>query len=132
MLRTIFSIGLFAVLGLIALKFIFGIFGLAVGLFVSLLFLAVKIGLGLARGLFHHPDRESEHGEESQGALVRQAVSRRADLTDSKLPAPTLKNGENAAASRLEPGALCLEPESASPPPTRAKTSEHRLVGRPL
>ena len=47
MLRTIFSIGLFAVLGLIALKFIFGIFGLAVGLFVSLLFLALKIGLVL-------------------------------------------------------------------------------------
>ena len=36
MLRTIFSIGLFAVLGLIALKFIFGIFGLAVGLLVSI------------------------------------------------------------------------------------------------
>ncbi len=47
MLRTIFSIGLFAVLGLIALKFIFGIFGIAVGLFVWLLFLALKIGLVL-------------------------------------------------------------------------------------
>jgi hypothetical protein len=47
MLRTIFSIGLFAVLGLIALKFIFGIFGLAVGLFFSLLVLALKIGLVL-------------------------------------------------------------------------------------
>jgi len=47
MLRTIFSIGLFAVLGLIALKFIFGIFGIAVTLFVSLLFLAIKIGLVL-------------------------------------------------------------------------------------
>ena len=45
MLRTIFSIGLFAVLGLIALKFIFGIFGFAVGLFVWLLFAALKIGL---------------------------------------------------------------------------------------
>jgi hypothetical protein len=45
MLRTIFSIGLFAVLGLIALKFIFGIFGLAVGLFMFLLVAAVKIGL---------------------------------------------------------------------------------------
>ena len=43
MLRTIFSIGLFAVLGLIALKFIFGIFGLAVGLFISLFFVALKI-----------------------------------------------------------------------------------------
>jgi len=41
MLRTIFSIGLFAVLGLIALKFIFGIFGLAVGLFIGLLFVAL-------------------------------------------------------------------------------------------
>jgi len=47
MLRTIFSIGLFAILGLIALKFLFGIFGIAVGLFVSLLFLAIKIGLVL-------------------------------------------------------------------------------------
>jgi hypothetical protein len=45
MLRTIFSIGLFAVLGLIALKLIFGIFGLAVGLFVGLLFVALKIAL---------------------------------------------------------------------------------------
>jgi hypothetical protein len=45
MLRTIFSIGLFAVLGLIALKFIFGIFGLAVGLFMFLLIAAIKIGL---------------------------------------------------------------------------------------
>ncbi|HEY5060662.1 MAG TPA: hypothetical protein VII52_03950 [Gemmatimonadaceae bacterium] len=45
MLRTIFSIGLFAVLGLIALKFIFGIFGLAVGLFVWLLFAAIKVAL---------------------------------------------------------------------------------------
>jgi hypothetical protein len=43
MLRTIFSIGLFAVLGLIALKFIFGIFGFAVAIFISLLFVALKI-----------------------------------------------------------------------------------------
>ncbi|HEY4217502.1 MAG TPA: hypothetical protein VGM67_10220 [Gemmatimonadaceae bacterium] len=43
MFRTIFSIGLFAVLGLIALKFIFGIFGVAVGLFVWLLFAALKV-----------------------------------------------------------------------------------------
>jgi hypothetical protein len=57
MLRTIFSIGLFAVLGLIALKFIFGIFGLAVGLFFSLLFLAFEDRAGVARGLFHHPDQ---------------------------------------------------------------------------
>lgn len=47
MLRTVFSIGLFAILGLIALKFLFGIFGIAVTLFVSLLFLAIKIGLVL-------------------------------------------------------------------------------------
>jgi hypothetical protein len=49
MLRTIFSIGLFAVLGLIALKFIFGIFGVLVGMFIGLFFLALKIALvGLA------------------------------------------------------------------------------------
>ena len=47
MLRTIFSIGLFAVLGLNALKFIFGIFGLAVGLFIGLLFVALKIAFVL-------------------------------------------------------------------------------------
>jgi hypothetical protein len=45
MLRTIFSIGLFAVLGLIALKFIFGIFGVAVGLFMWLFVLAIKVAL---------------------------------------------------------------------------------------
>jgi hypothetical protein len=49
MLRTIFSIGLFAVLGLIALKFVFGIFGFAVSMFMVLLFAALKIALvGLA------------------------------------------------------------------------------------
>jgi hypothetical protein len=47
MLRTIFSIGLFAILGLIALKFIFGIFGFALAVFVKLLVLAVQIGLVL-------------------------------------------------------------------------------------
>jgi hypothetical protein len=45
MLRTIFSIGLFAVLGLIALKFLFGIFGFAVALFLWLLFAALKIAI---------------------------------------------------------------------------------------
>ena len=45
MLRTIFSIGLFAVLGLIVLKFIFGIFGFAVGLFMWLLFIALKVAI---------------------------------------------------------------------------------------
>lgn len=47
MLRTIFSIGLFAILGLIALKFLFGIFGIALSLFVGLAYLALKIGLVL-------------------------------------------------------------------------------------
>ena len=45
MLRTIFSIGLFAVLGLVALKFIFGIFGFAITLFLFLLFMAIKIAI---------------------------------------------------------------------------------------
>jgi hypothetical protein len=45
MFRTIFSIGLFAVLGLIALKFIFGIFGVVIGLFMVLLMLALKIAI---------------------------------------------------------------------------------------
>ena len=45
MFRTIFSIGLFAVLGLIALKFIFGIFGFALGLFIWLFFLALKVAI---------------------------------------------------------------------------------------
>ena len=45
MFRTIFSIGLFAVIGLVVLKFLFGIFGIAVGLFLWLLFAALKIGL---------------------------------------------------------------------------------------
>lgn len=45
MLRTIFTIGLFAVLGLIALKFIFGLFAALVGVFLWLLGLAVRIAL---------------------------------------------------------------------------------------
>lgn len=45
MLRTIFLIGLFAILGLFALKFIFGIFGVLLGLFMMLLVMAVKIAL---------------------------------------------------------------------------------------
>ncbi|HEY4128986.1 MAG TPA: hypothetical protein VGM50_00095 [Gemmatimonadaceae bacterium] len=45
MLRTIFSIGLFAVLGLIVLKLIFGIFGGVMALFFWLLFAALKVGL---------------------------------------------------------------------------------------
>ena len=47
MLRTIFSIGLFAILGLIALNFIFGILGVALHLFVWLLGAAIKVGLVL-------------------------------------------------------------------------------------
>lgn len=47
MLRTIFSIGLFAVLGLILLKFIFGIFTLGVSVFVFLAWIAIKIALVL-------------------------------------------------------------------------------------
>jgi len=47
MLRTIFSIGLFAVLGLIALKFIFGILGFAVALFMKLALLAIQIAIVL-------------------------------------------------------------------------------------
>ena len=70
MLRTIFSIGLFAVLGLIALKFIFGIFGLAVGLFIGLLFVALKIAFVLLVDLLHHSHRESGHRAQVARALV--------------------------------------------------------------
>jgi len=45
MLRTIFSIGLVAVLGLIALQFIFGIFGFAMHLLMWLLFAAIKVAI---------------------------------------------------------------------------------------
>ena len=45
MLRTIFMIGVFALLGLFALKLVFGIFGALFGLFIWLLFLAIKIAL---------------------------------------------------------------------------------------
>ena len=47
MLRTIFTIGLFAVLGLIALKLAFGVLGALMTLFVSLAFLALKIALAV-------------------------------------------------------------------------------------
>ena len=43
MLRTIFMIGLFAVLGLIALRIVFGILPGIIGLFVGLAFFALKI-----------------------------------------------------------------------------------------
>ena len=45
MLRTIFTIGLFAVLGVVALHFLFGIFGFVIGLVIWLFFAALKIAL---------------------------------------------------------------------------------------
>ena len=45
MLRTIFMIGLFALLGLFALKLFFGLFGVLFGLLFGLLFLALKIAV---------------------------------------------------------------------------------------
>jgi hypothetical protein len=45
MFRTIFSIGLFAVLGLVLLKFVFGIFATLVGIFLFLLWWAVKVAI---------------------------------------------------------------------------------------
>jgi hypothetical protein len=45
MLRTIFAVGLMAILGLIALKFIFGIFGFLFVVLFGLFFLALKIAL---------------------------------------------------------------------------------------
>jgi hypothetical protein len=45
MLRTIFAVGLMAILGLIALKFIFGIFGFLFAILLMLFLLAIKIAL---------------------------------------------------------------------------------------
>ena len=45
MLRTIFTIGLFAVLGLVALGFLFNIFTALIGIAIWLLGLAIKIAL---------------------------------------------------------------------------------------
>jgi predicted lipid-binding transport protein (Tim44 family) len=45
MLRTIFAVGLMAILGLIALKFIFGIFGFLFAILLMLFVLAIKIAL---------------------------------------------------------------------------------------
>jgi hypothetical protein len=45
MLRTIFAIGLFAVLGLFALKVVFGIFGVLFVLLGGLLAFAIKIAI---------------------------------------------------------------------------------------
>lgn len=43
MLRTLFSIGAMAILGLLAMRLVFGILGGVVGLFMGLAFLALKI-----------------------------------------------------------------------------------------
>jgi len=45
MLRTIFAIGLFAVLGLFALKLVFGVFGVLFGLLGGLMFFAIRIAI---------------------------------------------------------------------------------------
>jgi len=45
MLRTIFTIGLFAVLGLFALKLVFGVFGMLFGLLGGLLYFAIRIAI---------------------------------------------------------------------------------------
>jgi hypothetical protein len=45
MLRTIFTIGLFAVLGVVALNLLFGIFSVVVGLALWLFWIALKIAL---------------------------------------------------------------------------------------
>ena len=43
MLRTLFSVGLMAIVGLFVLKFAFGILGGVLAIFIALAFLAVKI-----------------------------------------------------------------------------------------
>ena len=45
MLRTIFTIGLFALLGMFALQVVFGVFGVLFGLLSFLLVWAVKIAI---------------------------------------------------------------------------------------
>ena len=45
MLRTVFMVGIFALLGLFALKLVFGILGGLLGLFMVLLGVAMKIAL---------------------------------------------------------------------------------------
>jgi hypothetical protein len=45
MLKTIFAVGVFTLLGLFALKLVFGIFGFAFGLLGGLMWLALKIAL---------------------------------------------------------------------------------------
>jgi hypothetical protein len=43
MFRTVFAVGAMAIVGVLAMKLMFGIFGALVGLFVVLLFWALKI-----------------------------------------------------------------------------------------
>jgi hypothetical protein len=45
MLRTVFMIGLFAILGLFALKLFFGVFGVFFGLLLGLLGWAIRIAI---------------------------------------------------------------------------------------
>lgn len=45
MLRTVLAVGVLAILGLVALKFVFGIFGWLVALLIFLLFIAIKIAI---------------------------------------------------------------------------------------
>lgn len=45
MLRTIFAIGLFAVIGLFLIQVVFGVFGALMGIFVMLFWMAVKIAI---------------------------------------------------------------------------------------
>lgn len=45
MLRTVFMIGLFAILGLFALKLVFGLFGVLFSILWVLLWLAIKIAI---------------------------------------------------------------------------------------
>ena len=45
MLRTVFMIGLFAILGLFALKLVFGLFGVLFTLFLVMLWWALRIAL---------------------------------------------------------------------------------------
>ena len=43
MVRTVFGVGVMAIIGIVALKLIFGVFGALVGLFFLLLIMAIKI-----------------------------------------------------------------------------------------
>ena len=45
MFRTVFAVGALAIVGIVALKLFFGVFGALVGLFFLLFFWAVKIAI---------------------------------------------------------------------------------------